>query len=152
MLEDINIKLVNMEEEVMSKVHVWVGYTTKTKLEFSNYFKISKDAVNEGLGGCLFCKDININWYDDDLIGVYKSDSNDDLQVTLDELPISPEEIEKVYSVCLEKNVVKANALFYYADANIVISNTTKKYNGLTYIGCFCGIKSFNLIQSNRVL
>lgn len=121
----------------MSKVHVWVGYTTKTKIEFSNYFEISKNAINKELGGCLFCNDININWYDDDLIGVYKSDSNDDLRVTLDELPISPEEIEKVYSVCLEKNIAKANALFYYADADIVISNTNKKYNGLTYIGCF---------------
>lgn len=100
-----------MEENIMSKVHIQIGYTTKSKSEFSRYFIINE---NTGLS---FCR-VNITWYDEDLIGVYKSDFNDNLQTTLEELPISPDEIKKIFHICTNMNITKANALFYYADAN----------------------------------
>lgn len=120
----------------MSKVNIWVGFINMSKNEFSAYFQIDQNDVEKGSGGCQFCKDVDINWYDDDLIGVYKSDSNEDLNITLEELPIAPEEIEKVYNKCLEKNIKKANALFYYADSEVTVDEN-KKYNDLFYIDLF---------------
>ena len=120
-----------MKENIMSKVHVWIGYTTKSKLEFSRYF-----IINENTGSS-FCSDLNIAWYDEDLIGVYKSDFNDNLQTTLEELPISPDEIIKAYHICLNMNITKANAMFNYADADLAVLDLKKKYNDLIYIGCY---------------
>ncbi|WP_336618558.1 immunity 22 family protein [Bacteroides acidifaciens] len=124
-------------EEIMSKMHIWIGYTTKSKSEFSQYFIINNNLENDKKEEPSFCNDLNITWYDEDLIGIYKSDSNDNLQITLEELPISPDEIKKAYDVCLDLNITKANALFYYADAELVVFDLEKKYNELIYIGCY---------------
>ena len=123
-------------EDIMSKIHIWVGESKKSKKEFSEYFQNNQNDIDLGIGSCPFCKDIGINWYDDDLIGVYKSDSNNDLKITLDELPISPQKTQEVYNICMSKNIKNANALFYYSDANLIITNKDKKYNDLIYIGC----------------
>jgi hypothetical protein len=120
-------------ENVMSKIHIWIGESGKSKAEFSEYYI----DINLGIKESQFCKDLNINWYDDDLIGVYKSDSNNDLQITIKELPISPEKIQEVYELCIRKEIQQANALFYYADSNLLVNDKNKKYNDLTYIGCF---------------
>lgn len=120
----------------MSKIHIWVGETQKSDEEFYKYFENNMEDIRKEISGSPFAKDIGIIWYDDDFIGIYKSDSNNDLRIALDELPISPEKMQEVYDICINKNIKNANALFYYADGSITIIDKSKKYNDLTYIGC----------------
>jgi hypothetical protein len=121
----------------MDKIHVWIGYTSKTKEEFGEYFKINEEDKNKGIGASQFDKDIGINWYDDDLIGVYKSDTADNLEQTIDEIPTSNETLEAIKNRCKELGVDKANAMFYYTDAEIIIEDNEKLFNGIQYLGLF---------------
>jgi hypothetical protein len=120
----------------MTKIHVWIGMSTKNREEFSQYFAINQIDRDAGIGASQFDKDVNIKWYDDDLIGVYYSET-DDLEQALDELPTSPDAIDQIQSRCAELKIDKANAMFYYEDAELEITEPTKKYNELTYIGVF---------------
>lgn len=123
---------------VMDTIHVWIGFSLKKLEEFEQYFAINSIDRDAGTGASQFDKDININWYDDDLIGVYFNEHSNDLEATLDELPVASETVERqIRSRCAELNIIKANALFYYTDSSIVIPYTDKKYNGLTYLGAF---------------
>lgn len=122
---------------VMTKIHVWIGMTTKSREEFSEYFVINPADRDAGIGASQFDKDIHIQWYDDDLIGVYYSEETDSLEQALDELPVSPDTVEQVRGKCAEMKIDKANALFYYEDAELEITDSNKKYNQLTYVGVF---------------
>lgn len=120
----------------MSKIHVWIGKTSKDKESFSRYFEINPSERDAGTGASQFDKDVNIKWYDDDLIGVYY-DENYSLETLIDELPISPEVQESIQARCIELEIKEANAMFYYEDADLTVSDVAKKYNDLTYIGSF---------------
>ncbi|RZJ93795.1 MAG: hypothetical protein EOO60_04485 [Hymenobacter sp.] len=120
----------------MSKIHVWLGMSSKSKEEFSRYFEINQADKEAGVGASQFDKDIHIKWYDDDLIGVYYS-ASDDLDAALDELPTSPASIQAIYDKCAELSITQANAMFYYEDVDLQIADPEKKYNDLTYIGVF---------------
>jgi hypothetical protein len=120
----------------MSKIHVWIGMSSKNREEFSQYFAINPADRDAGIGASQFDKDIHIKWYDDDLIGVYYSETTD-LEAALDELPTSPESLAAISDKCQELGITEANALFYYEDADLVIAEPDKKYNELTYIGVF---------------
>jgi hypothetical protein len=120
----------------MAKIHVWIGMSSKNREEFSRYFAINAADRDAGIGASQFDKDIHIKWYDDDLIGVYYSDTNE-LEAALDELPTSPDSLAAIGSKCRELGITEANALFYYEDAELKIAEPDKKYNELTYIGVF---------------
>ena len=120
----------------MTKIHVWAGLTSQSREAFGQYFEINPADRDAGVGASQFDKDIHIKWYDDDLIGVYYSDSHD-LDSALDELPTSEETLEAIRAKCDELAIREANALFYYEDAELEISEPGRKYNELTYIGVF---------------
>jgi hypothetical protein len=120
----------------MTKIHIWAGVTSQSTEDFQQYFEINTVDRDAGIGASQFDKDVNMNWYDDDLIGVYYSDA-DDLDTALDMLPVSVNALAVIRATCIEKGVNKANALFYYEDAELEIKDRDKKYNGLTYIGVF---------------
>jgi len=120
----------------MAKIHVWIGMSSQSREEFSRYFEINPADREAGIGASQFDKDIHIKWYDDDLIGVYYSDTPD-LEAALDELPTSPDSLAAIADKCRELGITEANAMFYYEDADLVISEPDKKYNELTYIGVF---------------
>jgi hypothetical protein len=121
---------------VMTKIHIWAGMTSQSTEDFQQYFEINTVDRDAGIGASQFDKDVNMNWYDDDLIGVYYSDS-DDLDMALDMLPVSVNALVVIRATCIGKGVNKVNALFYYEDAELEIKDRDKKYNGLTYIGVF---------------
>lgn len=121
---------------VMTKIHVWAGKTSQNGDDFSQYFEINSADKDAGIGASQFDKDIHIQWYDDDLIGVYHSDTND-LDAALDELPTSKSLLATIREKCLALGITEANALFYYQDAELEITEPDKKYNELTYIGVF---------------
>lgn len=120
----------------MSKIHVWLGMSSKSREEFSRYFAINLADHDAGIGASQFDKDIHINWYDDDLIGVYYSDTPD-LEAALDELPTSPASLAAICDKCRELGITEANAMFCYEDAELEIAEPDRKYNELIYLGVF---------------
>lgn len=120
----------------MAKIHVWLGMNSQGRKEFSRYFEINPADRDAGIGASQFDKDILINWYDDDLIGVYYSDAND-LEAALEELPTSPAALDAIRNKCREFGITEANAMFYYEDAELEIAEPNKKHNDLTYLGVF---------------
>lgn len=120
----------------MAKIHVWLGMSSKSREEFSHYFEINPANRDAGIGASQFDQDIRINWYDDDLIGVYYS-STPTLEDALDELPTSPASLAAIRNKCRALSITEANALFYYEDAELEIVEPDKKYNELTYLGVF---------------
>lgn len=84
-----------------------------------------------------FDKDLNIDWYDDDLIGVYYKEDNEDLEAALDEIPTTDKALDQIRAKCAEIGITKANAMFYYKDADLQVAEPSKLYNGLAYLGAF---------------
>jgi len=122
-----------------SKIHVWVGLTDIKEDDFYNYFDLTgfqESKEGEDFEICGFAKDINKEIYNEDFIGIYFDEDDDSLELALDELP-DPELVEKLIKICLENNIEKANAMFYYTDARLEINDSSKKYNGLNYLGCY---------------
>jgi hypothetical protein len=125
---------------VASKIHVWIGVSPKSREEFSQYFIINLEDRAAEIGTSQFGKDVNIQWYDDDLIGVYYNEANTALEEAVEEIPTSPNSIQEIRERCAELNINKANAMFYYEDAELRIIQPKEKYNGLTYLGVFNNI------------
>ena len=122
---------------VMSKIHVWLGVTAHTPEQFSKYFEINAADLEAGRGASLFDKDVGTGWYDDDLIAVYRFGEAISLEAAADELPTSPEVIPVVLRRCSELGITQANALFYYQDAGLHVTDPLRLYNGLPYLGVF---------------
>lgn len=122
---------------VMIKIHVWVGLNEESEESFAAYFEINEEDKEAGVGASQFDKDLGTSWYDDDLIGSYYTDESEDLEQILDELPVLPDTLELINGACQQLKIEKANAIFYYEDAELEVKDTEKKYNGLTYIGVF---------------
>jgi Immunity protein 22 len=122
---------------VTIKIHVWIGKTTQSREEFSRYFEINEADRDQGIGASQFDKDLQIKWYDDDLIGVFYNDEDDSLETAIDEIPTSPQAIEQVQARCEELGITEANAMFYYEDAELTVPDPDRSYNELTYLGSF---------------
>lgn len=122
----------------MDTIHVWLGTISSSVEEFNQYFAINPDDMDAGISASQFDKDVYIKWYDDDLIGVYYQQDNDNLDNAIEEIPTASADIEQlIRDKCAELGIAKANAMFYYTDADLEVSDVAKKYNGLTYIGAF---------------
>lgn len=121
----------------MSKIHVWIGNSKKSSEDFYDYFKINHEDKDLGIGASQFDKDIGINWYDDDLIGIFHDEDCEDLEIVIDEIPTSPDSLKKIHDKCIVLGIETANSMFYYEDSDLVINDISKKYNDIDYIGCF---------------
>lgn len=120
---------------VMTSIHVWVG-TAASAAHLEEYFRIDPASRDAGHGASQFDRDVGINWYDDDLIGVFFS-ATPGLETCLDELPTSPETVAAVRVACLAAGISAPNALFYYTDADLTIASPTRLFGGLHYVGAF---------------
>lgn len=131
--------------EKYNKIHVWLGTTFKEEEEYQQYFEL--DYSTEGnfespnYKLCEFCKDIGEVSYDQDFIGIIpRFDEEVSLDEILEESSTDQEEWDKIKNVCNEYGIEKANAIFWYADGDLVVSKPYKEeYNGLKYIGMYEG-------------
>lgn len=128
-----------------NKVHVWIGNNFSLEEEYIKYFEldysVEGDFDNPNYKLCGFCKDIGIQWYDIDVIGIIPRHNE---EVILDELlldaAIDDNEFISVKKKCANLGIKKANAIFWYQDAELVLKKPIKsQYNGLKYIGLFNG-------------
>jgi hypothetical protein len=131
--------------EPYEKVHLWIGTTHKPEDEYQKYFELDYstegDFDDPNYKVCQFCKDIGEVWYDQDFIGIIpRLETEVDLDELLVEAAVDEQELDKVKEICAERGIEKANAMFWYADANLVVPKPYKEeYNGLKYIGVFDG-------------
>ena len=118
--------------ERMKKIHLWIGFTSKTEKEYEEYF--DQDSNTSQFG-----KDIGIEEYDEDFIGIIPLFEQEvDVNDILDEIPIDDDCIESVLSECKRLDIEKVNAVFYLTDASVEITKPYKEnYNGIKYIGLF---------------
>lgn len=126
----------------MSKVHVWVGINNSDDEAFESYFELDYDNPDMDIDYfiykvCQFCLNINEKWYDEDFIGVYKEDSMVNVRVLLEELSVSQDTMEVIQNICIKKGLENVNAMFYYMDPEIEVTDKNKLYNELHYIGKF---------------
>ena len=90
---------------------------------------------------CGFCRDIGIVWYDEDFIGIIpRCEHEVSLYEILIEAAVDEDELPLVKARCEALRIKKANAIFWYQDAELVLKQPIKdSYNGLKYIGVFQG-------------
>ncbi|MEL4445332.1 immunity 22 family protein [Acinetobacter baumannii] len=110
-----------------TKLHLWLALTEISEQEYWDYFDDSEGLPN-------FCKEVGLDWLDQDFMGYYFDKEVDDLKFIIEETP-EPEYHEKMLKDCLEKGINKANAMFYYWGDDPIKVSKDKKYNTLTYIG-----------------
>lgn len=130
--------------EFYEKVHLWIGTTDKPEDEYLAYFELDfsteGDFEDPNYTVCPFCKDIGQVWYDQDFIGIVpRLEADADLDEILVNAAVDEKELNKVKEVCARYGIKKANAIFWYADANLVVPDPDKEFNGLKYIGLFDG-------------
>lgn len=131
--------------EFYEKVHLWIGTTHKPEDEYLAYFELDYrpevDLDSPDYKVCQFCKDIGELSYDQDFIGIiHRRDTEVGLDEILVEAAVAEAELSKVKEICAAEGIKKANAIFWYADSNLVIPKPYKEdYNGLKYIGVFDG-------------
>ncbi|QAV23857.1 immunity 22 family protein [Proteus hauseri] len=125
-----------------NKVHLWMGSNFASDAEYLDYFEL--DYLEAGIDDpnykiCEFCQDLGITWYDHDFIGVIPRYQNN---VTLDEIlleaAVDERELSLVKAKCETLGIESANAIFWYQDPELSISEN-KSYNNLKYIGLFNG-------------
>ncbi|AUQ24223.1 immunity 22 family protein [Dickeya zeae] len=124
-------------------VHIWVGSNFQSEEKYMDYFEldysVEGDFSNQNYKLCGFCRDVGIEWYDEDFIGIIPRHDED---VSLDELLIDAavdrSELSELKKKCKDLGIEKANAIFWYQDPSVVV-NGEADYNGLKYIGSFKG-------------
>ncbi|MEI2680971.1 immunity 22 family protein [Erwinia aphidicola] len=128
-----------------SKVHLWMGTNMGSESKYQEYFEldysVEGDFDDPSYKVCGFCKDVGIKWYDEDFIGIIPRKA---VEVSLDDIledaAVDDDEKESIKEKCLALGINKANALFWYADAELTVKEPIKNsYNGLKYIGVFDG-------------
>lgn len=130
----------------MSKIHVWIGLTEKTQKKFNQYFDQKNAFLFDSQGNeknpseitlSQFSKDLGKSTsFDEDFLTIYYNPDSDDLNLALEELA-DVDSPKLLIEACDAKGITKANAMFFYTDAEIHIPDPNKKYNDLTYIGVF---------------
>ncbi|XLX40460.1 immunity 22 family protein [Ectopseudomonas mendocina] len=126
-------------------VHVWVGSNFSQEDEYMSYFEIDHstegDFDDPNYKLCGFCRDLGIVWYDEDFIGIIpRCEHEVSLDEILTEAAVDEDELPLVKARCEKLGIKKANAIFWYQDADLVLEQPIKdSYNGLKYIGVFQG-------------
>jgi hypothetical protein len=129
----------------MNKVHLWIGSNFSSEEEYLQYFKLNYDenvsTDDPTYKICDFCKDIGIRWYDEYFIGIIpRFEQEEDLDTILEEAAVDIDELDRIKETCSNLGIEKANAIFWYQDAELEISKPYKEnYSGLKYIGVFEG-------------
>ncbi|KAA8999401.1 hypothetical protein FJU30_13780 [Affinibrenneria salicis] len=127
------------------KVHLWIGSNFSREEEYMQYFaldySVEGDFDDPNYQLCAFCKDIGLQWYDEDQIGIIPRFEH---EVGLDEIlaaaAIDDAEKDRAKAACRSHNINQANAIFWYADADLILARSGgNSYNGLKYIGLFDG-------------
>lgn len=123
----------------ISKIHVWIGSNFDENYEeyFELDYNVDIDIDAPEYKVCGFCQDIGLKWYDHDWITILQHDEFTDIDILLKELAVSKDVLMTIKNACANKEIIKANALFAYCDADILIQNKDKFYNKLSYIGVF---------------
>ena len=129
-----------------SQLHLWVGKTLKSQQDFDKYFDQTnafmfdldgREKSEEEIILSQFSIEIEKQAsFDEDFLSIYYGGVNYNLDEALVEVQDS-DDFEKMKKACEEKGVIEANAMFFYTDSELNISNDKKKYNDLTYIGKF---------------
>ncbi|WP_397457604.1 immunity 22 family protein [Pseudomonas asplenii] len=128
-----------------NNVHIWIGSNFSPEVEYMAYFKldysVEGDFDDPAYQLCGFCKDIGTRWYDEDFIGIIPRAGDDvPLDEILMEAAVDEDELPQVKARCQALGISKANAIFWYQDAELVLPQPIKdSYNGLKYIGLFQG-------------
>ena len=130
----------------MSKIHVWIGLTEKTQKEFERYFDQRNAFLFDSQGNekspseiilSQFSKDLGKSHsFDEDFLTIYYNPNSDERDLALEELA-DLDSRELLMEACDAKGITKANAMFFYTDAELQIPDPGKRYNDLTYIGVF---------------
>jgi hypothetical protein len=133
----------------MSKLHVWIG-TFQSEKEFKGYIDQSEylkawkmynngddeyegeDEPNENLR-CLFCKETNMDTYDEDFIVTQFNDKSHDIKQLIS---VAPADADKLTKACKRLKLEKGNALIYYSADELEKSNASK-CKTMTYLGVF---------------
>ena len=128
----------------MSKIHLWVGVTSKTSSDIDKYFDPSmvyseeKDSSSKSgdYTNCNFAQDIKSDGYNEDFLSVFHRGKDEDLRSLLDE-PLS-ETDDDLIDACEELRITKGNMAIAYTDSRLEFSSGSKLFFGeLVYIGCF---------------
>ncbi len=117
--------------ERMKKIHIWIGSYFDGIEKYEEYFKQDNSPSQ-------FCKDIGIEEYDDDFIGIIPLFYNEvNILTLLLKVPVEESEKSKILKRCNNLGLEKGNAIFYLTDSSICIKDTENDYNGLLYIGIY---------------
>ncbi|MBI6783150.1 immunity 22 family protein [Pseudomonas syringae] len=131
--------------EKYEKVHLWVGTNFSSESDYKKYFELDYstegDFDDPNYKLCDFCKDVNTKWYDEDFIGIIpRRETEVEIDEILNDAAIDQSERVRAETACKSLGILKANAIFWYADADLVVSpSANNSYNGLSYIGIFEG-------------
>jgi hypothetical protein len=133
----------------MAKIHVWIGGFQSEK-DFNHYVDQSAylnawqmyndgdddyegdDEPNENLR-CQFCKEINLDTFDDDFIVLQFNKTTKDIKQLIS---IIPADADKLLKACKQNRLENGNALIYYTDDDLKESDASK-CKTMTYLGVF---------------
>lgn len=114
------------------QIYLWLGKVNSEK-SYNEYF-------NQEDGICLFCKDIGIEEYDEDLIGILPlSEKYMSINGALDQTPINHKEYSEAFEKCLQLHLEEINAIVFYTKSPYEDISTPNNITleGLHYIGLF---------------
>ncbi len=120
--------------DYLDRIFLWLGDTNKNQSQFDEYFKLDYSENIDDRKVCGFCKDIGIKWYDEDFIGYLKFDQKMTISEILENVPVSPDDIDEVLSICKELDIEFVNSVYWYS-GEIESPSINKRYNELLYIG-----------------
>ena len=124
------------------QVHIWVGTTTQSEEEYRKYFELVYpiDIDDPNYKVCGFCKDINRDAYDEDMILINPLyESEQPIITMLDDASLALGAYDAVISKCAKLGIERGNAIFTYTDypSEDIKPSDKIMYNGLHYIGLF---------------
>ena len=127
---------------IMSKMHLWVGVTSKNSNDIDLYFDESIEVFenssnnNEEFTYCQFGHDINSVGFDPDFLGVYLTGDEKGLETLL----ASPLRVtdDDLIGACQTLGITEGNMAVTYTDSRLELSSDSKLlYGDLIYVGCF---------------
>jgi len=72
-----------------------------------------QDYFDDSNGLPKFCKEVGLDWLDQNFMGYYYDERSNDVRSLIDDTP-EPDHHDKMLKGCLDKGIKDANAMFYY--------------------------------------